>query len=265
MTQDDLLRLGRALVQALNERHLLVYLEDEEPSTWLSEVGWDGAMRAAEGDYLYVVDTNVGFNKVNALVQEHLEYAVDLSDLDRPRAVLRVRHQHTLDRPGAVCEHRPRYDETYKDMMERCYWDYLRVYTVPGSQLTNATPHEVPGEALLSGRPSPAEVRVGPHEQGRNVFATLILVHPRETLETRFEYALPQQVLRRTKEGVEYTLLAQRQPGTRALPVDVRLLLPEGAALVHSEPQPTEASASELRYALSLLTDQTIKAMVRLR
>jgi hypothetical protein len=265
MTQDDLLKLGRAVVQALDERHLLVLLEDEETSTWLSEVGWDGAMRAAEGDYLYVVDTNMGFNKVNALVQEHLDYAVDLSDPDHPRAVLRVRHQHMLDRLDAVCEHRPRYGETYEDMMERCYWDYLRVYTAPGSQLTNATPHEVPGDALLSGRPSPAEVRVGPHEQGRNVFATLFLLRPRETLETRFEYALPQQALHRTKEGVEYTLLAQKQPGTRALPLDVRLLLPEGAALVYSDPQPVEASASELRYALSLLTDQTIRAMIRLK
>jgi hypothetical protein len=265
MTQDDLPKLGRAVAKALDEKHLLVYLRDEEASTRLSEVGWDGAVRAAEGDYLYVVDANVGFNKVNALVQERLEYVVDLSNLEHPRAVLTVRHQHTLDRPDAVCEHRPRYGETYEEMMERCYWDYLRVYVAADSRLTNATPHEVPGEALLGGRPSPAEVRVGPHEQGHNVFATLFLLRPWETLETRFEYTLPRQLLRRTKEGVEYLLLVQKQPGTSAVPLDVRLLLPEDAALVYSDPQPTEARASELRYALPLLTDRTLGAMIRLK
>jgi hypothetical protein len=241
-----------------------VYLEDEETSTWLSEVGWDGAIRATEGDYLYVVDTNMGFNKVNALVRERLEYVVDLVDLDRPRAVLTVHHQHTLDRPDAVCEHRPRYGKTYRDMMERCYWDYLRVYVAVGSQLMDATPHEVPGEALLSGRPSPAEVRVGPYEQGHNVFATLFMLRPQETLETRFEYTLPRQILRRTKEGIEYTLLVQKQPGTRALPLSVRLLLPAEAELVCSEPQPVDVGTAEQQYTLSLLADQEIRATIRI-
>jgi hypothetical protein len=158
----------------------------------------------------------------------------------------------------------PRYDETYEQMMERCYWDYLRVYVPVGAALSSATPHPVPGDALLSGRQSPAEVRVGPPEQGRQVFSTLFLRRPREALETRFEYTLPQEILRRTGREVEYSLVVTKQPGTQALPLDVRLILPDGAAFVHGEPLPTASSPSELLYTLSLLTDRTIRATIRL-
>jgi hypothetical protein len=264
LTQSDLLALGRAAIQGLDEKHLLVYLEDEETQSWLSGVGWDGAVRAGGGDYLYVVDTNMGFNKANALVQESLEYVVDLSDPGQPRATLVVRHRHALARSDVACEHRPRYDETYEQMTERCYWDYLRVYVPPGARLTGATPHDVPGAALLSGRPSPAEVRVGPAEHGHDVFATFFLLRPSEALETRFEYELPQRVLRRTGREVEYSLLVQKQPGTQALPLAVRLTLPEGAVLVRAEPQPAEAASPGLVYGLSLLTDQAVRATVRL-
>jgi hypothetical protein len=264
LTQPDLLALGRALTQSLDGKHLLVYVEDSQAASWLSQVGWDGAMASGEGDYLYVVDTNMGFNKANALVQERLTYVVDLSVLDQPRAALSVHHQHTLERPDHACEHKPRYGETYEEMMERCYWDYLRVYVPGGALLSDATPHEVPGDALLSGRPSPAEVRVGPPERGRQVFATLLLLRPSEALETRFEYALPPEVLRRAGREAEYRLLAPKQPGTQALPLEVRLLLPEGAGLAYSDPPPAVSGGSEVLYTLSLLTDQTLRATIRL-
>ncbi len=53
---------------ALEEKHILISLNDPAAMTLLAEVGWVGAMEPGNGDYLMVVDSNVGWNKANAAV-----------------------------------------------------------------------------------------------------------------------------------------------------------------------------------------------------
>ncbi len=260
----DPARLARAVLQSLERKDLLVYLQDEQAADLLKELGWDGAMRSVSGDYLMVVDTNMGFNKVNALVEESLEYVVDLTDPARPRAVLTVRHRHPVAEGESPCRQEPRYDPTYEQMTRRCYWDYLRVYVPPNSTLLAATPHPVPGEAMMSGRPTSGEVTVESAETGHQVFATFFLLPPGQALETRFEYLLPTDVLRALGSGeVEYTLTVQKQPGTRGVDLEVRLLLPQGADLATSDPSPASADGGEVRYALRLDTDRVLRVVLR--
>jgi len=255
----DLSRIATAVLRSLEQKHLLAYLADAESVGLLAELGWDGAQYAGSGDYVMVVDSNVGFNKVNALVEQSIEYMVDLSDPSHPRAVLTVIHRHPIDTSSVDCRHQPHYDETYEQMMEGCYWDYLRVYIPLETELTSATPHAVPGQELLSGRPSRAEVTVGPSERGRNVFATLLLLRPASVLETRFEYTLPGSTVRSQGGKSEYVLTCQKQPGTRAVPLRVRLLLPPGATVQTTEPDLSQMSGSVLEYASTLEVDRTLR------
>lgn len=256
VSRGDLVALGNTILHALNERHVLLYVADRQIQDQLAEAGWDGAVLESPGDYLYVVDTNMGFNKANALVEEEIEYEVDLSDLDQPRGALTVRHHHTLQRPVDRCVHEPRYDETYEQLMERCYWDYLRVLVPAGSELLSATSHTIPGEELLSGRTSAGEVVRHATDLGPDAVATLLLVRPGETLETRFEYALPSDVLQELDGAVVYELLVQKQPGTDSTPLRVRVSLPDGVTMQASDPHPDSISDSVLEYALALATDQ---------
>ena len=64
------LELVRALQAALNEKHILIYLTDPQPASLLRERNWDGALTisALPSDALLVVDSNVGFNKVDAVI-----------------------------------------------------------------------------------------------------------------------------------------------------------------------------------------------------
>jgi hypothetical protein len=259
----QLIRLARAALGALEEKHVLVYLEDGSAASLLAELGWDGALARQRGDYLMVVDANLGFNKVNAVVQESLVYDVDLTDLAHPQATLTVHHWHPVEHGENPCRHEPRYDPTYEQMMERCYWDYLRVYVPLGARLTDATPHAISGSELLSGRPSPAQVTVGPPEEDHEVFATFFLLRPREALQTRFEYALPPEILQTREGDTGYALLVQKQPGTRAVPLRVRVLLPPGADVAASEPQPTSVTGQEVEYALTLETDRCLAMTLR--
>jgi hypothetical protein len=258
LDRESLLRLGKAAREALRRRHLLVYLDDEAAAALLAEARWDGALRQADGDYLMVVDSNVGFNKANGLVKEHLTYEVDLTDPDRPHAALLVSHEHPLTDWWGPCDHTPRYDETYELMMERCYWDYLRVYVPSAADLRGATAHAVPGEMLLSGKPSPAEVTVEDAATGHRVLGTLLLLRPGETLDTRFEYALPVGTLQTEGGTCRYSLTVQKQPGTSAVTLHVRVLVPPGAAVNESDPEPDTRFDLGLEYALALETDQDV-------
>jgi hypothetical protein len=255
---ESLLHLGQAAHQALRQRHLLVYLRDEAAAALLAEEGWDGALHQGPGDYLMVVDTNVGFNKVNGLVKERLTYTVDLRNSNRPQAALVVQHEHPLRDWLGPCDQRPRYGETYRQMIERCYWDYLRIYVSSGTELSDATPHAVPGQALLSGEPNPPEVTVQDVPTGHRVLGTLLLLRPGQTLDTRFEYVLAQGTLQSEGRLCRYNLTVQKQPGTGATALRVRVLLPPGAAIKASHPTPDSSLEPGPEYALTLATDQRI-------
>jgi hypothetical protein len=254
-----IVRLARAALVALEEKHLLIYLKDQEAAALLADMNWDGALTTTPGDYLMVVDANLGFNKANAVVQESLEYLVDLTEPTHPQGLLTVHHWHPLDHGENPCRHEPRYDATYEQMAARCYWDYLRVYVPRGVQLLDATAHPVPGSALLSGRPSDGQVTLGQGERNHDVLSTFLLLRPHQALQTRFAYALPPQVVQARGGSHEYSLVVQKQPGTLAVPLRVRIMLPPRAKLMTSDPAPTANDGAEVTYALALKTDRALK------
>ena len=267
ISREMLISLARAGLQALRQKHLLIYLAEAEGAGLAEDLGWDGAMAQVPRDlqvprdYLMVVDANVGYNKVNATIQQRIAYTVDLSERSRPRGTLTVTHTNPAPAADAPCNHEPRYDRAYAAMTQRCYWDYLRVYAPLGTQLLDATPHAISGAELLSGKASPARVTTGPTAHGHEVFSTLLLVHRQETLETRFETQLPADVLLASSGGFAYSLRVQKQPGTRAVPLHVRILLPPGSQLVRSEPHPRWVSGRELAYDLRLDTDVVLTVL----
>ena len=254
----QLIDLGQAGLTALREKHLLLYLPDPAAAAALAELGWDGAVAYPAGDYLMVVDTNVGFNKVNAVVEESLDYAVDLTDPTQPRARLSVQHRHPVAGWSGPCSQTPRYDATYEGMTERCYYDYVRIYAPSGAELQQATAHPVPGSILLSGERQPGGVEVAHGEAGKTVFATLLVVRPGEDVETTFVYDLPTATVEKRGDQWRYRLTIQKQPGTDVGQVDVMVQLGSGARVAHTDPAPAERQGGSLQYQMDLRRDVTI-------
>ena len=251
--------VGLAALKALREKHVLLYLESAEAATLLRDLGWDGALASTQGDYLLVVDSNVGFNKVNAAVEENLEYAVDLSEPDSPRATLTVHHRHPVSGWTGPCSQEPRYNATYQGLTERCYYNYLRVYVPSGAELVSATSHPVPGRILLSGERHPGEVEVSRGEGGKTMFATFFVVRPGEHVRTALVYDVPSATVQDLRERQRYRLTIQKQPGTDAHPIDVSVRLPSPAQIAHADPAPSEQQAGFLQYELELSTDVTLE------
>jgi hypothetical protein len=196
------LALANALLEMLDGRHLQIAVDDAPLTTLLSERRWDGALQAPEsGDFLAVIDTNVGFNKTNAAVKPQIDYRV-IPEGDRLLASLTLTYTHTArPLPSATpCDRTPRYGDSYEEMIGRCYWDYLRVYAPAGSEL-------IASEGLR-------RVKAERGEGGAMVLSGDFVLRPGDRHVVSLRYRLPPEV-----SGVPYRLYVRKQAGTLALPL----------------------------------------------
>lgn len=201
----DLAAPALALHQALSERAIQVWIEDDHAAQHLARWGWDGGLRAVSGmDYLSIIDSNVGFNKVNAVVERSAAYDVNWS-LDGgqgAQATVTVTYTHPIEMPGHLCNRRARYGDTYQEMMRRCYFNYVRIYTPRGSELQATSGLE---EGSQESQPG---------EAGTTVFAGYFVLKPGESHTVQFTYRLPAAIQPET-----YRLILQRQSGSAPLPM----------------------------------------------
>jgi hypothetical protein len=233
--------LAGALNQALQEKHILLDLADAEASGLLRRRKWDGALSSGTSlaDYLMIVDSNVGFNKVDPNIVRSVRYEVDLSRTEEPRARLTLTYQNRSSRPVDICFQEARYGESYAEMMDRCYWDYVRVYVPPGSHLLAGPDLTAPAGSLLarSGVSTMPPATAEGFGSDLAVWSAFFDLAPGQERALVFDYALPASVLEQQAEGLaSYRLLVQKQPGTAAVPFQLELVLPADAGVVQTLP-----------------------------
>jgi hypothetical protein len=233
--------LAEALAGPLQEKHLLIYVEDGEAAELLGRLGWDGALGApaASQDRLLVVDSNVGYNKVDANVARFIEYGVDLGNARAPRARLTVtyRNHSTVLPEDCVQEARP--VERYAEMMGGCYWNYLRVYVPARSVLLNGpAPELVPGSLMARQGGVAGQVAISPTlaMAGWEIWTAFFSLEAGEERALTFEYALPAEVVRQAGGSSQYRLHVQKQAGTASVPLRVTVLLPARTEVVSAMP-----------------------------
>lgn len=201
----DGVQLAAAVQAAFQDRSLQLWVADEDAGRVLAEAGWDGGLHPAPGaDFLAVVDTNMGYNKVDAAMERALAYTVDWpAGAGAPAlATLTLTYTHPIRADDPGCDPTPRYGATYADLMARCYFDYVRVYAPRGSKLI-----DVAGVA-------PEDVTTQPGERGTQQFAGYFVLPPGSTQRVTFTYELPAGIAPES-----YRLVLQRQAGTDPLPV----------------------------------------------
>ncbi len=270
--QVDWLKLAQAALRTLEERHVQIWLTDTDgpASQLLAEQGWNGAVQPATSDYLMVVDANLGYNKANALIQQSLDYRVLVHADGSAQGTLTVQHRNPSD-GTADCDQRPRYGADYQDLMNRCYWDYLRVYAPAGSELYAGTAHPIAPHQLLINQGQSGQAETLADEHGKAVFASfLVLPHGQET-ETRFVYQLPSDTLMPLDDATldgkgrwRYQLLVQKQAGTSAYPLRVTLALPPNTDILSTQPTAQLPTPDTAVFETTLDRDQTFQVLFRL-
>jgi hypothetical protein len=254
----DPIFLGQTMYEAAATKHLQIYLRDPAAAAVLDDLNWDGQLEYSPGqDLLMVVDTNVGFNKVNSLIERNIIYRVTLARDGSGQADLDLHYQHNGVDTGKPCYQSVAYDNdlTYAELADNCYWNYLRVYAPTGSALITATQHFAPGEVFLSGREWDLPPVIVEDPSGLATFANFFLLPWAQGLDTSYTYQLP-EVVKRSEEGVNhYYLRVYKQAGTRPQPLQIIISLPEDAHFLSAAPAPTAVGENVVTWATDQNTD----------
>lgn len=229
-----------SLVRLLDEKHILLLADDPEMQELIIRRGWDGSIHPPQNsDYLQVIDTNVGFNKTNAVMDLSLDYSLDLTDIAQPSARLTTRHTNNatgytecIQFNRMIADESP--EKNYR--INDCYWAYLRIYTPAGTMLTASTPHSVPAGWQLREQEIPARTdTLEENIAGTQSYGTLLVVPQEQSVETSFSYLLPSTVLTHLPDETKwiYRIKVQKQPGTKAVPLNIHIRLPAGYTIVN--------------------------------
>jgi len=252
LPQENIPALGNVLYSSLEQKHLLMYFSGSYLNTYLADRGWDGSLLKSDGDYLYVVNANLGGTKSNYYVKNSMNYAVSAKTSDGLlRGELELAYENTQKNaswPGGP------------------YTDYVRVLVADGSKLTGAflmggqeeaelakKVSDTLGsssESKLSNEDSNEEVEGA--SSGTNIFDKVVIskigsytsfeyqikVYPQEKVKLLFTYDLPQSLSAKKGENT-YKLVWQKQPGTQNDTVRFMLASPFGTKITDPSPAGT--------------------------
>ena len=257
--------LSAVLVKALQERHLIVKMDESGTESVLEKRGWNGSLQSTQGDFLTVIDSNIGFNKTNAVVDTVLAYDVNLTDMSVPSSELLVSHTNhaAADVPCVQWTVDFQVNGDYNYPVDRCYWDYIRIYLPQATRLLSATPQAIPDAWMILNRHVPPSVDVLDEVlTGLQGFGTMVVVPGGQTQNTGMRFALPAgRVLSQDANQVfTYRLTIRKQPGTLAVPLTIRIHLPGNAKLETTSPDWTVEGSN-----IMLQTDLKVDLQLEIR
>lgn len=168
-----------AVTKSLFEKHILVYMIDDDLRNKVADFGIAGKIVASDGDYLHINDANLGGRKSNLYVMQEVTQDIEVA------------------KDGSVTK---TVSITYKNPEKHDGWlnsvlpNWVRIYVPEGSELIS-----------FDG----VEDKVDPYtDLGKTVFAGYFELRPEGVARVEVSYKLP------NKFTDDYRLTLQKQPGT---------------------------------------------------
>ncbi len=179
------LELGRT---ELREKDIMIYFKDPALQQIVTDAKWGGVVNTTwDGDYLMLVDANLGALKSDYYVKRSIDYTVDFTG-EKPVATLVHHYNHTATRG---------------DWKTSDYHTYLRAYVPKGSTLL---------ERQLVSYPLTDE------GFGKTYFGVFVDAVMNKTTSGMIKYQLPDTV-----KPENYKLLIEKQSGVGNIPVNITI------------------------------------------
>lgn len=192
MSLNNIPKMADLVLEELRNKDIMLNFNSVELQNAVQEVHWDGKVATDwNGDYLMIVDANMGALKSDYYIKREIFYEVDLTGV-KPTAYLKINYTHTA---------------TYGDWRTSDYHSYLRVYTPLGSNLT---------ERKMVSYPNIQE------ELNKTYFGFILHVLINRSTLAEVRYELPESVRN------DYRLLIQKQSGAGDIPVHVKIKTADG-------------------------------------
>ena len=202
-TVNNIPKIATLAQEELRNKDIMLFFHDEALQSLVASVYWDGSVTKDWGsDSLMVVDANMGALKSDAYIKRALEYSVDFTAGDRPKATVLYTYTHTA---------------THGDWRTSDYHTYTRVYTPLGSTYVENSRQKTGG--------------VGAQDDTtfkKTVFGYKVDALIGQTLPTGISYELPATITENN-----YRLLIQKQSGIGTIPVTVNLKTSQGDFTAH--------------------------------
>ena len=227
-----------AVKDILDQRQVQFYMVPPALQDLIESYGWAGALAEAPGDFLMLVDTNVGYNKVTASVDQAIEYIATIEPSGQVQGELAITYRNRSTQLIGSCDKDKQYLPTYDSLTQGCYWDYVRVYLPQGTKLQSGEGGDEPFQPL--------------NESGHAVFATSLELQPGEERVLRLRYNLPDTV----RVTDRYELLVQKQSGTEAIPLLVTVRGGDLIPVQDSALDPSELTRDRAIFRTDLRVDR---------
>jgi hypothetical protein len=265
-----LLAVVDLVARGLEEKDIQLNFRDDTLQTNVEDFGWSGSIKQTSGDYLMLVNTNLGGGKTDGVIDQDVHVDVQVAD------------DGTIENTVTITK-------THRGMKNALFTgnnnvDYLRVYVPKGSELIAANGFEIPDDELfeVSDVPLSVDEDLELHmqdlekdpasgtdiwtEDGKTVFGNWMQTASGETEIVTFTYRLPLSIftetndqgllaLAKAKLGVpelgNYTILVQKQSGVQSRNTTVDVTLPPSMLPLWS----STGSLERLRFATDNGTD----------
>ncbi|MFB6182308.1 MAG: DUF4012 domain-containing protein [Candidatus Magasanikbacteria bacterium] len=234
----DLLHLALEAYQALNQKQIQVYMEDDETQETLRSYGWTGEILPSKTkqDYLHVVHSNLQGQKSNAKIKESLNLKTKIKSDGSVVNKLIINRRHTAD------PDHPLYGSVN--------FSHVRAYVPQGSKIVEVKGFEFPPEKAFRAPKDHAKkhpvleetIKKKRFDQdsgtkiyqqfGKTVFSHWLITKPGQTSRAYIKYKLPFKIKKKeefnnnldrwkhailegsTSSNLSYSMLVQKQSGT---------------------------------------------------
>lgn len=225
------LNLVALLTDMASQKHVMIYVNDQEAQSVFRRLGWAGEMRQAKQDYLMVANTNIGGEKTDRVIDETITHKATIQTDGSIIVDLTVKREH----PGIKGQ----------DFTGVRNVNWLRVYVPLGSQLLDGVGFISPDSRYFKEVDPSWEIdpllwpeinaEIEPlsktkiyEENGFTVFANWSMIDPGHTAVLQLRYRLPFGMQARQEDNFltnllqklglshqreSYSLLVQKQPG----------------------------------------------------
>jgi len=234
-----------ALQELGEEKNLLFYSPDPEVQEAVAELGFDGRVREWEGDYLMAVDASVRSTKLNLVVKPSIEMTVRLDRYGNAHNTVALTYVN--DYFAWARGQDPRLAKlVIGGGSLPLYGDYLQLLVPERSREVQVRKDGRRGSLEASWK-----------EGGKAHLGIYLLLPIGEEKGLSVSYVAP-YVVDTTQRPLAYRLLVQKQPGTRSIPLRVRVELPQGYVALRTELNGKELPGTPLEVATDLRVDREL-------
>lgn len=189
--------LWTVFVKNVDEKQILLNLDDEKLQTYVQDLNWDGRIKDSEytgRDFVMIIDANLAALKTDRVMERNIDYSVS-KEGDDYVANLQIKYKN---------------NGVFDDFTTR-YRSYTRIFVPQGSELISSSGF-LTNDRYLGGDPTTALVTQD-EEFNKTVFEGFISIEPKSEEIISLKYKLPTEI-KDLINNKKYLLYFEKQAGT---------------------------------------------------